>query len=60
MPPAVPSGCSRTSRPKNFLSPAWPAAAPAAPAAGSATAGVSGDTSPMGFPHCLTASLAHS
>ena len=49
MPPAVPSGCSRTSRPKNFLSPACPAAT--APAAGSATVGVNCDTSPIGATH---------
>ncbi len=48
MPLAVPSGCSRTRRPQNFLSPACPVAA--APAAGSAPAGVSGDTSPTGLP----------
>ena len=47
MPPAVPSGCSRTSRAKNLLSPACPAAT----AAGSATAGVNCDTSPIGATH---------
>ena len=49
MPPAVPSGCSRTSRPKNLLSPACPAAS----APGSVTAGVNCDTSPIGFPRYL-------
>ena len=49
MPPAVPSGCSRTSRAKNFLSPACPAAT--VPPAGSAMAGVNWDTSPIGPTH---------
>ena len=49
MPPAVPRGCSRTSRAKNLLSPACPAAT--APAAGSATAGVNWDTSAIGPTH---------
>ena len=53
MPPAVPSGCSRTSRPKNPLSPARAAAGPAAavPPAGSAPVGVNCDTSPIGPTH---------
>ena len=49
MPPAVPSGCSRTSRAKNLLSPACPAAT--APAPGSAAVGVNCDTSAIGPTH---------
>ena len=50
MPPAVPSGCSRTSRAKNFREPGRAQPQPR-PAAGSATAGVNCDTSPIGPTH---------